>query len=185
MVIGTQIFAVIWLSGLTLAAEYPAKYDGQIRAAVGKWWLDYPDWKLLKAQYFQESRLDPNARSGVGAEGIAQFMPASWSDMIKALGWPVGVSRRDAALAIEGGSYYMRNLRRTWARNRSPEQAHDLALSSYNAGTGSILKAQKACADGRLWPDIAPCLEGVTGVDFARQTRDYVTRIHRWRMEME
>ena len=185
MTIGTYFLTCLLIWHTSWASDFPTKYDAQIKGAVAKWWLDLPDWQLLKAQYWQESHLDPNARSNVGAEGIAQFMPLSWQDQIKALGWPVGVSRRDANLAIEGGAYYMRGLRRTWRRDRTPIEAHDLALGSYNAGTGSILKAQKACAGAHLWPDIAPCLESITGTDFARQTRDYVVKIHRWRMEME
>ncbi len=118
----------------------------------------------MKAQYWQESHLDPAARSGTGAEGIAQFMEPTWQEAIGALGWPKTLSRRDAAYAIEGGAWYMARLRETWqAQERAPLDKHDLALASYNAGTGSILKAQKSCGDAVLWPDIAPCLSRIVG----------------------
>jgi soluble lytic murein transglycosylase-like protein len=150
---------------------------------VEKWWPDFPLWRLLKAQYWQESRLDPTARSRVGAEGIAQFMPGTWQDAIKALGWPRTLSRRDAAYAIEGGAWYMRKLRGGW-KNRSPADSHDLALASYNAGVGNILKAQKYCGGARLWPQIAPCLQQATGARNAHETTSYVARIHRWHRAM-
>ncbi|WP_316526921.1 bifunctional lytic transglycosylase/C40 family peptidase [Kitasatospora brasiliensis] len=34
---------------------------------------------MLAAQLYQESGFDPRARSGVGAEGMAQFMPGTWA----------------------------------------------------------------------------------------------------------
>ena len=79
----------------------------------------------------------------------------------------------------------MAKLRRTWARERGALEKHDLALASYNAGTGNVLAAQKFCADARLWAGIAPCLAHVTGAEHARETTDYVTKVHRWHKEME
>jgi hypothetical protein len=174
---------VFWPS-LTFSAEFPGRYDAPIKAAVEKWWPDLPVWKLLKAQYWQESRLDPAARSPVGAEGIAQFMEPTWRDAIKALGWPHTISRRDAAYAIEGGAWYMRKLRGTW-KKRAIADSHDLALASYNAGVGSILKAQALCDAARLWRDISPCLTRITGPANSRETQDYVSKIHRWHGTMQ
>jgi membrane-bound lytic murein transglycosylase F len=138
----------------------------------------------LKAQYWQESRLTPDARSPAGAEGIAQFMAPTWSDAIKALGWPQLISRRDAAYAIEGGAWYMGKLRRSW-KNRTARDSHDLALASYNAGIGNILRAQGRCGGAKLWQDIAPCLSDITGSTYARETTDYVMKIDRWHADME
>lgn len=45
------------------------------------------DWRLLKAQYYQESHLKPNAVSPVGAAGVAQFMPATWRQISRELGY--------------------------------------------------------------------------------------------------
>lgn len=94
------------------------------------------------------------------------------------------LSRRDAATAIEGGAWYMRKLRNSW-KSRSALDAHDLALGSYNAGMGNILKAQGRCGGARLWADIAPCLAAVTGAAHGRETIDYVAKIHRWHAAME
>lgn len=111
-------------------------------------------------------------------------MPGTWQDAIKALGWSHLLSRRDAVYAIEGGAWYMRKLRGGW-KNRAPADSHDLALGSYNAGVGNILKAQKRCDNARLWSQIAPCLPAVTGPLNAHETTNYVTNIHRWYRAME
>lgn len=38
------------------------------------------DWALLKRQAVAESGLDPDAVSPVGAQGLSQFMAATWSE---------------------------------------------------------------------------------------------------------
>lgn len=89
------------------------------------------------------------------------------------------LSRREAVYAIEGGAWYMRKLRGGW-KNRAIADSHDLALASYNAGVGNILKAQKHCSNARLWTQIAPCLPRITGRGNAHETTSYVANIHRW-----
>lgn len=147
-----------------------------------RWWPDLPYWKLWKAQLYQESRLDPGAVSPVGARGLAQFMPATWDDVTREMG-RVGGPQDD--LAVEAGAYYMAKLRRTWKADRTALQRQELAQASYNAGTGSILKAQTRCGGAPMWPQIAPCLEQVTGPEFSRETRTYVDRIGVWWKQME
>lgn len=166
------------------AGAFTDLYDDPIRTAVKRWWGDLPDWRLWKAQLFQESHLDPAAVSPVGARGIAQIMPGTWSDLSRRLDIPAGVTPHDARYAIEAGAVYDADLRRTWSRNRPAIEAHRLALASYNAGTGHILKAQKACGDARLWAEISPCLPQITG-QHARETLGYVDRTLHWRQLME
>lgn len=166
------------------AGAFTDRYDQPIRTAVKRWWGDLPDWLLWKAQLFQESHLDPAAVSQVGARGIAQIMPGTWGDLSRRLEFPPSVSPHDAKLAIEAGAVYDADLRRQWSRNRPPLEAHRLALASYNAGTGHILKAQRACGGASLWSDISPCLSQVTG-QHAGETLGYVTRIEHWRAQME
>ncbi len=133
----------------------------------------------------QESGLDPDAVSPVGARGIMQVMPGTWAEIQKALGWR-GTSPHSAPHNIFGGVWYQARMARIWSgRDRTPMQAYDLGLASYNAGAGTILKAQEHCANARLWPAVAPCLVAVSGPANARQTTDYVRRIARWRGMME
>lgn len=111
-------------------------------------------------------------------------MPGTWIDIIRALNWPKTVSRRDAALAIEGGAFYQMKQRQAWGTaGRTTHQRNDLGLAAYNGGLGNMLKAQKLCNDARLWPDISPCLVKVTG-EYSRETLDYVVKINRWYAQM-
>lgn len=145
-----------------------------------RYWPGFPVPLYWKAQLYQESRLDPSAVSPVGAAGLAQFMPGTWQDVIKRLGYPKGVSPHEAKFAIEAGAYYMATLRRSWSAKRPELDRHELAQASYNAGLGNILKAQKLCGGARHYPDIITCLPKVTGKDNARETSTYVERIRKW-----
>lgn len=140
-------------------------------------------WKLWKAQLYQESRLDPNARSPVGAEGLAQFMPATWEQVSKqmALG---GASRKDADASIQAGAFYMATLKRNWSSPRPEADRHDLAMASYNAGLGNILAAQRACEMAVLYQGIMACLPQITG-HHARETLGYAPAIRRWWARLE
>ncbi|MDO8838001.1 MAG: transglycosylase SLT domain-containing protein [Parvibaculum sp.] len=163
--------------------SFPDRYDAAIERAVKKWWGDFPDPLFWKAQLWQESRLDPAAVSPVGAAGVAQFMPGTWSDVTRRLGIPRGVSPHEAKFAIDAGAYYMATLRRQWHAERPEIDRHRLAQASYNAGLGNIVKAQRACGGARHWPDIAPCLVQVTG-RHSKETLDYVRLIEHWRGRM-
>jgi soluble lytic murein transglycosylase-like protein len=138
---------------------------------------------LWKGQLYQESRLDPDARSPAGAEGLAQFMPATWREITAAMGLGV-VDRRMAEPSIEAGAYYMAQLRRQWSSPRPEEDRHNLAMASYNAGLGNLLKAQRACAGALLYADIIICLPQITG-RYAQETIGYVPAIRRWHAMME
>jgi soluble lytic murein transglycosylase-like protein len=132
----------------------------------------------------QESGLKPDAVSrGVGAQGVMQIMPGTWADIQRAMGWK-NVSPFSAHHNIFGGVYYQSRMNRQWSRNRSLMDINDLGLASYNAGLGNILKAQALCNDARLWSDISTCLLLVTGKANAKQTKDYVRLIARWRSTM-
>lgn len=186
IVLAWSILAIIGSKHAHGATLFPSKYDEQIQSATRKFWPDYPDWKMGKSQLYQESKLDPNAVSPVGAAGLGQFMDPTWIDMERAIFAGAVVSRTLTGPSIEAYAYYMAQLRRTWAgRGREVGARHALAEASYNAGTGSVLKAQRKCSDALLWASIAPCLPFVTGSDFARQTTDYVEKIAHWRRMMK
>lgn len=173
----------LWLASSprpSIADAFTTDYDALYQQETAHWLPGGPDWKWLKAQGIQESGLNPNAESPVGAQGVAQFMPGTWSDVERALGWR-NVSRKSAYHSIVAQHYYMSRLMKTWARGRTTMQQLDLAFPSYNAGTGSVLKAQAACGDAKLWRAIAPCLPKVTGAINAAQTTNYGPFIARWR----
>lgn len=170
----------IWLLAVLLffsllPSAWPSysKYDWQIKKA-SRHYLPLVPWQLYKAQLIQESSLNPNAISPVGAQGLAQFMPGTWNDVSKELGL-VG-SPNDAELAIPAGAYYMAKLRNVWRWPRPEEDRHNLALASYNAGAGNIIKAQKRCGDPSGYNEIMHCLPHITG-HYAQETLGYVPRI--------
>ena len=79
---------------------------------------------LLAAQMYQESKFNPFAVSPVGAQGIAQFMPAT--------AHAYGLDNPfDAERAIDAQARMMRDLLRQFA-------AVPLALAAYNAGPGRV-----------------------------------------------
>ncbi len=126
--------------------------------------LPYEIWgaDLLKAQAWQESRFDPQAQSPVGAKGVMQFMPGTWREVSQKMQWQ-GVSASSASHSIYAGAWYMARMRRIWKARRSERDRYDLALSSYNAGAGNLIKAQQLCAGVPDYAGIVRCLPEVTG----------------------
>lgn len=141
------------------------------------------DWHWLAAQVYQESVCDPDAVSSAGAMGLGQFMPGTWSDVSRALGWR-NVSPFSPKPNLHATALYMSGRRDVWnRRGRTEAQIRPLAQASYNAGTGNILRAQRVCGDAAYWENIAPCLHKVTG-RHSEETKTYVQRIRRWFLEM-
>lgn len=156
---------------------FPDRYDQEIREAAQRY-LPGVDWRLLKAQYYAESRLDPTAVSPVGAAGVAQFMPATWREVQRELDL-VGVNRYMAEPAIQAGAYYMAKMRGIWSSPRPEADRHSLAMASYNAGAGNLIKAQRRCGGPNAYREIIECLPAVTG-HYSRETITYVERIWRY-----
>lgn len=155
-----------------------AEYDALIQQAAVKY-LPGIDWRLLKAQLFQESGLNPKAVSPAGAQGIAQFMPATWADVSKRAGYE-GMSAWDPEAAIPVAAFYMAELRAKWKAPRPDIDRHCLAMASYNAGFGNILKAQEKAGGAALYAPIIAKLHLVTSADGdndAQETTNYCQRI--------
>ena len=156
---------------------FPDKYDDQFKRAA----VHLPigtDWRLLKAQCYQESRLRPLARSPVGAMGLCQFMPGTWSDMQRR--YPDLTDPWLPIQSIRAAAIYMNDLHRGWSSPRPAPDRYMLALASYNAGFGNLLSAQKLCNGAALYAPIVECLPQVTG-KHADETTGYVRNIiSRW-----
>jgi len=171
------LLGAFWPLASFSASPCPDRYQDTIEEAAGRF-LPGVDWRLWKAQLCAESRLEPDAVSPVGAQGIAQFMPATWREIAPAAGVGAASARqvRPAALA---GAYYMARLRRGWSSPRPEADRHSLAMASYNAGFGHLLTAQRRCGGSVLYAEIITCLPEVTG-EHSRETIGYVRRI--WRL---
>lgn len=152
-----------------------SKYDYDIKAATDKY-LPGVDWRLYKAQLIAESNLNPEAVSSVGAEGLAQFMPGTWKDVSKKLKFPKGAKPTDPKYAIPAGAYYMCTLIKSWSSPRPDMDRYCLALASYNAGFGHLIKAQKSAKGVLDYASIVSHLSYITGMNSA-ETIAYVKRI--------
>lgn len=151
------------------------QYDDLFRAAVEEW-LPGVDWRLLKAQGFQESTLRPQAISNMGARGLMQFMPGTWGQWSVNAGY-LGASPHDPEAAIFTGAAYMARLIRGWKSPRPEMDRYCLALASYNAGFGNILKAQRRVGGKLLYHEIVSGLSAITGIDNAAETIGYSEHI--------
>ena len=170
------ILLTVWGSPIVSAnALRNTIYDAQIQ----KWNSFYTPslpWYWNKAQLVAESNLNPNATSPVGAMGLGQFMPATWYEVSEQLGFPSGVSAYASSYNIQAHAYYMRNLRSQFKRERPEWDRHSLALASYNAGLGNVLKAQEKGGNSLLYKPMAEALPLVTG-HHSKETLTYVDRI--------
>lgn len=106
------------------AAIVPQAYVATVRQLSARYDLSPA---LIEAVVWQESRWRANARSQVGARGLAQLMPATAQSL--------GVNP-DAPLAnLEGGARYLRLLLDRF------DGDIEKALAAYNAGPGRVERA--------------------------------------------
>jgi hypothetical protein len=106
-----------------LQSFVPARFAPAISRAAQRWSVSAA---LLAAQLYAESGFNPFARSPAGAQGIAQFMPAT----ARAYGLE---DPFDPEAAIDAQAHMMRDLLRQFA-------SVPLALAAYNAGPGAVAR---------------------------------------------
>lgn len=145
-----------------LFRKYAAKYD--------------MDHLLMMAQGYQESRLDQNARSAVGAIGVMQVMPATGKDM----------ATGDIAFLepnIHAGVKYVRFVQDQFFE-KAPMDALNKTLFSfaaYNAGPGRVQQlrreAEKRGLDPNVWFNN---VEVVAAEKIGEETVTYVSNIYKY-----
>ncbi|UZM04664.1 endolysin [Vibrio phage 33Fb.4] len=160
------------------------QYDKYIYKAWEEYVPETQCWLWLKAQYYQESLLDPEATSHVGAMGLAQIMPGTWIDVSNKLKFNPRASPYDPKLSIEAGAFYLRYQWSQWRAKRTFEDRISLAFAGYNAGLGNILKAQRLSGGRADWKSISYFLPEVTGEN-SKETIQYVERIFRWKKQLD
>jgi hypothetical protein len=109
------------VSSTTLPSFVPARYREPILRSAARWGVPPA---LMAGQLMAESGFDPDAGSPAGAQGIAQFMPATAATY--GLTDPY-----DPVAAIDAEAHLMHDL---LAQFGSPE----LALAAYNAGPAPV-----------------------------------------------
>lgn len=108
------------------------------------------DYLMLAAQGYQESRLNQNARSSVGAIGIMQLMPRT------AAGPPIFIPNiHEAEANIHAGTKYLRYIVDTYFDIPEMDDVNRLLFSfaAYNAGPSRIARLRKLAPEYGLDPN--------------------------------
>ena len=115
----------------------------------------------------QESSFDPMARSGAGARGMMQLMPATASIVARRAGLGAG-SLEDPDYNMKVGSVYLGQLVDQFSGS------YVMAAAAYNAGPGRPTQWAVSCGDPRS-SSMDP-LDFIECIPFS-ETRDYVMRV--------
>ncbi|MGR5141294.1 murein transglycosylase [Photobacterium sp. DNB23_23_1] len=137
-----------------------------------KWWFDFFSKKrelpvtTMMALARQESALNIEAISPVGARGLMQLMPATAKETAKKLGrnYEGKSSLFDPGVNIRLGSGYLKMMLEQYDNNRI------FAFAAYNAGPSRVTRWRKG-TDGRL--DVYAFIEAIP----FNETRGYVQNI--------
>jgi membrane-bound lytic murein transglycosylase MltF len=131
---------------------------------------------MLAALGFQESQLNQNAKSRVGAIGIMQLMPATGKQL------NVG-DIRIAESNIHAGAKYLDQLMTRYFKDAhfSAGNRSLFAFASYNAGPENIAKMREEAAKRGLNPDVwFNNVEIVVGEELGIETTTYVRNIYKY-----
>ena len=131
---------------------------------------------MLAAQGYQESTLNQDAKSHVGAIGVMQVMPATGAEL------KVG-DIHQAEPNIHAGIKYMDQLMTKYFKDaKFDEQNRTLfAFASYNCGPGNVSKMRKEAVKRGLDPDQwFNNVEIVTAEKIGIETTTYVRNIFKY-----
>ncbi|AUT76641.1 transglycosylase SLT domain-containing protein [Paraburkholderia hospita] len=131
---------------------------------------------MLAAQGFQESQLNQDAKSQVGAVGIMQLMPTTGKEL------NVGDIRM-AQSNIHAGTKYLDQLMTRYFQDAHFSEVDRplFAFASYNAGPGNIAKMRKEAAARGLNPDVwFNNVEIVVAEKIGIETTTYVRNIYKY-----
>ena len=155
---GRKRFAAV----TTLFRKYGAKYN--------------LDWMLMAAQGYQESRLDQNAKSHVGAIGVMQVMPATGAEL------NVG----DITVVEPNVHAGVKYIRQVIDRNFANEPMDDVnkalfAFAAYNCGPGRVRSLRREATARGLDPNVwFNNVELIASERIGRETVTYVSNIYKY-----
>ena len=134
------------------------------------------DYLLVMAQAYQESQLNQEARSPVGAIGVMQVMPATGQDMA------VG-DINQIEPNIHAGVKYMRFMMNQFYENEPMDRLNKglFTFASYNAGPGRLQQLRKLAAKRGLDPNHwFNNVELIAAEKIGRETVQYVSNIYKY-----
>lgn len=136
------------------------------------------DWRRFKAQAMAESNLDTAATSYVGARGLMQLMPSTYSVIQTAR--PDFGAIDDPEWNIAAGIMHDRYLWKAWPAIEPDTERVRFMFASYNAGEGPITRAHAAALARQLeaarWASIEEVAPNITRWRY-RETLGYVRKI--------
>ena len=152
------------------------KYDQTVEL-FRKYGTQYDmDYLLMMAQGYQESRLDQNAKSHVGAIGVMQVMPATGKELKVG---DVGQLEPNIHAGVKYIRYMVDNF---YAKEpMTPIDKTLFAFASYNAGPGKMQSLRKEAARRGLDPNRwFKNVELVTAEKVGQETVTYVSNIYKY-----
>ena len=159
------------------AADAERKKLEAVAALFKKYGAQYNvDYLLMAAQGYQESTLDQNAKSAVGAVGVMQIMPATGKEL------NVG-DINEIEANIHGGVKYMRFMIDRYYANEPMDQLNKglMTFASYNAGPGRIRQLRREAEKRGLDPNVwFGNVERVASEKIGRETVTYVSNIYKY-----
>lgn len=181
IVFGLTIFSF----NLAFSQKHLTKYDDTFKKYSKRFFGPGFDWKLFKAQGIAESQLTPDAASKVGARGIMQLMPSTFQE-VKSKN-PDFITVQDPEWNIGAGIYYDRTLYNGWKEIENDSEKVRFTFGSYNAGKGTIMKAQTKAKidslDHTSWKSISSVAHKVPKWRY-KETLNYVERIKQYHQEV-
>jgi membrane-bound lytic murein transglycosylase MltF len=134
------------------------------------------DFLLMAAQGYQESRLDQNVKSQVGAVGVMQVMPATGKEL------GVGdITKLEPN--IHAGVKYMRFMIDQYYAKEPMDQLNKglFTFASYNAGPGRVRQLRREAEKQGLNPNVwFNNVERVASARIGRETVTYVSNIYKY-----
>jgi membrane-bound lytic murein transglycosylase MltF len=134
------------------------------------------DFLLMAAQGYQESRLDQDAKSAVGAVGVMQVMPETGKEQ------KVGDIRK-VGPNVHAGVKYMRFIRDSFFESEPMDDLNKglFTFAAYNAGPGRIKQLRREAAQRGLNPNLwFGNVERVASERIGRETVTYVSNIYKY-----
>ena len=128
-----------------------SRYSPFIKAAAKKHGFD---WRLIAAQMYQESHLNPRAKSHAGARGLMQLLPSTARSL----------NVNDIYNPVENINAGVRYLKKLYESFDEVDDTNRLliALASYNVGRGHVQDARKLAVrmnlDPNLWDSLVQTL---------------------------
>lgn len=134
------------------------------------------DWLLMGAQGYQESQLNQNAKSPVGAIGVMQLMPATGKEM------KVGdITETEAN--IHAGIKYMRFMVDQYYEKEAMTKLDKalFAFASYNAGPARVRQLRQEATKRGLDPNVwFQNVEYIAAERVGQETVTYVSNIYKY-----